>query len=188
MAGTRDPAPSVDVVSIPKTRGDCADGPRPCPHVTCKHHIHTDIGTLLPAGESCTLDVADRGGVSLDEVADILHFASRESVRLIEARALNKAKRSKSKAMAALREHVEDGVLEPTNRHLAKHGGHRDIELVPDAEAEAEQDASEIPSDPMCEHVWTAYLRASIAHGHEKRRVECEEPQVMFAFLLGATG
>lgn len=162
---------------IPKTRADCVDGVRPCPHVTCKHHIHTDLGTVLPAGETCVLDIADRGGVSLEEVCDILHYNSKESVRLIEERAIVKIRRSKAGPMVALREHVDEGELEPVNRNLAKHGGHRDIVDLPDVEVEPEQDAAPV-ADSLCEHVWAAYLRACNAR----------EPLPYMAYLLGMTG
>lgn len=37
----------------PRTRADCVDGPRPCPWVTCRHHLAIDVdawgGTLYAA-------------------------------------------------------------------------------------------------------------------------------------------
>ncbi len=27
----------------PKTRGECASGPRPCPWVSCRHHLYLDV-------------------------------------------------------------------------------------------------------------------------------------------------
>ena len=57
----------------PRTRGECVDGPRPCPWVSCRHHLYLEVrehnGHLWrnhPAAdpdelpESCSLDVADR--------------------------------------------------------------------------------------------------------------------------------
>jgi hypothetical protein len=44
---------------------------------------------LADMAESCSLDVADRGGASLEEVADSLNL-TREQVRTIELRALAK--------------------------------------------------------------------------------------------------
>jgi len=41
--------------------------------------------------ETCALDVADRGGCTLDEIAQIFHI-TREGVRLIEERALSHAR------------------------------------------------------------------------------------------------
>lgn len=53
----------------PKTRGECADVPRPCPFVSCRHHLYLDVDRLgniaehaadpLEMEASCSLDVAD---------------------------------------------------------------------------------------------------------------------------------
>lgn len=68
---------------IPKTRGDCVNGIRPCPYKKCKHFINT------VTGETCTLDYADRGGMNAREVAEELGI-SRQMVELIEKRAIEK--------------------------------------------------------------------------------------------------
>ncbi len=88
---------------LPATRGDCVDAPRPCPHTRCKHHLlditngnlpgHGRSGPRLPLltdmRETCALDVADRGGATLEEVGEILGV-TRERIRQIEAIALRK--------------------------------------------------------------------------------------------------
>jgi hypothetical protein len=88
-------------VERPKTRADCKDGPRPCPWVSCKHHLYLDVsanGSLKtyrpdedPSGliASCALDVAERGGVNLDEVGELMNL-TKERVRQIESAALAK--------------------------------------------------------------------------------------------------
>lgn len=53
----------------PKTRGECADVPRPCPFVSCRYHLYLDIvrGQVIPSTDkepdemehSCSLDEAD---------------------------------------------------------------------------------------------------------------------------------
>jgi hypothetical protein len=71
----------------PKTRGDCANGPRPCPWVSCRHHLAIEVaprGRLVvslpdPAlwtedTETCALDIADEGGVSAVRIAKALHL------------------------------------------------------------------------------------------------------------------
>ena len=96
----------------PRVRGDCADGPRPCPWVGCAHHLYLDGKPGAPSfqlnfpaletndgpdldalPDTCSLDVADRGEQTLDAVGKALNV-SRESARLIEAKALRKVERS----------------------------------------------------------------------------------------------
>lgn len=85
--------------SRPRTRGDCADGPRPCPWVGCRHHLAIEVGAggslklnfpdleVHEMGETCSLDVADRGAVTLHE-AGVHVGLTRERVRQIENSAL----------------------------------------------------------------------------------------------------
>jgi hypothetical protein len=85
----------------PRTRGDCVDGPRPCGWVGCRHHLMLDVNENTGAiranngleveelEESCSLDVADRGGATLEEVAQLMNV-SRERVRQIEAKGRRK--------------------------------------------------------------------------------------------------
>lgn len=101
-------------VERPATRGDCAGGARPCPFVSCRHHLAVDVnqknGTVkrnFPDREvweldqTCSLDVADRGGVTLEEVGSILNL-TRERVRQLETIAANKM------ADPALADHAGD--------------------------------------------------------------------------------
>lgn len=89
----------------PLTRSDCADGPRPCPLVSCKYNLYLDVsksGALKfnfpdveveDMKESCVLDVADRGGITLEEVGQIMNL-TRERIRQVELRAIDKVKNS----------------------------------------------------------------------------------------------
>lgn len=92
--------------TLPLTRGDCDTAPRPCPHVGCKHHLYLEAspttGTIKlnhPALQphelqvSCALDVADRGGVRLEDVAQLMGV-TRERIRQIEHQALQKLEAS----------------------------------------------------------------------------------------------
>lgn len=65
----------------PRTRGDCANAPRPCPWTSCKWHLG------FSGCETCSLDVADRGGSTLAVVAQAVGL-TRERIRQIETRAL----------------------------------------------------------------------------------------------------
>lgn len=83
----------------PQTRGDCAGQPRPCPWVSCKHHLYLDVHPssgairlnhpgveLEDMPETCALDIADRGISSLSVIAEHLGI-SHERVRQIEVQA-----------------------------------------------------------------------------------------------------
>lgn len=86
---------------LPPTRGHCAEGSRPCPRVSCRHNLYLDVEArggikvtfpdLEPEEltESCALDVADQGGITLEEVGALLNL-TRERVRQLEVRALAK--------------------------------------------------------------------------------------------------
>lgn len=102
----------------PTTRAECVDGPRPCPYVSCAHHLFLDVSAKTGAiklnfpdldpdelQESCALDVADRGGVSLEEVGAIMNV-TRERIRQLEVRALD---RMQGNGGHLLRELVTEG-------------------------------------------------------------------------------
>ncbi len=64
----------------PRTRGDCVDGPRPCPWSSCRHNLGLDVqrdGTIAFVDglqDSCSLDVADRNvgvGVSPKKIGEL---------------------------------------------------------------------------------------------------------------------
>src|SRR5678815_855568 len=81
----------------PRTRGDCAGGPRPCPWAGCRYHLYLEVspaGTIKLAfpdlepwdlEHSCALDLADDGGMTLEAVAQTVNV-TRERVRQIEDR------------------------------------------------------------------------------------------------------
>jgi hypothetical protein len=103
----------------PRTRAECAEGPRPCPFVSCKHHLFIDVSARTGAiklnfpdleawemTESCALDVADRGGTTLEDVGAIMNL-TRERIRQVEVKAL--AKLEALSDMSALRDYVDEG-------------------------------------------------------------------------------
>src|SRR6266567_1250109 len=87
-----------------RSRADCEQGFRPCPFVSCSHHLAVEVtkrGALVwnfPGREledltaSCALDVAEQGGATLEEVGRVLNL-SRERVRQVEFRALKELRR-----------------------------------------------------------------------------------------------
>ncbi len=87
----------------PRTRGECQNGERPCPWVSCTEHaIHGvlmghpggDIGAdaavslLETMPETCTLDVADQGDAGTLEAVSNMWGITRERIRQIEGKAL----------------------------------------------------------------------------------------------------
>jgi hypothetical protein len=106
-------------VDRPETRADCGNGERPCPFVSCKHHLYLDVSARTGAiklnfpdlevwemTETCALDVADRGGTTLEEVGAIMNL-TRERIRQVEVKGL--AKLEALKDMSALRDYVDEG-------------------------------------------------------------------------------
>jgi hypothetical protein len=86
----------------PRSRADCASGPRPCMFISCKHHLYLDVNPTTGSiklnfpdrevwqlDETCALDVADRGGITLEEVGTIMNL-TRERIRQVETRGLLK--------------------------------------------------------------------------------------------------
>jgi len=103
------------VESRPTTRGECVGGARPCPFVGCRYHLFLDVNMrtgsikfnfpdLEPEqlNESCALDIADRGGVALEDVGELTNI-TRERVRQIEVRAM-----ARLEVARPLRELVDD--------------------------------------------------------------------------------
>jgi hypothetical protein len=87
----------------PRTRGECANGPRPCPWVSCRHHLFLDVKEgryvrlnfpgkeLEDLAETCALDVADKGKHTLEQVGDLVNLTRRPVLR-IEQRAARQLK------------------------------------------------------------------------------------------------
>ena len=99
----------------PRTRGDCIDGPRPCPWASCRFNLRIEVkhdeirqnsatdeeGELL---ETCSLDVADRGPHGHREIGKFFGL-SHERIRQIEEKALA----TMAKRGAELREYSDEG-------------------------------------------------------------------------------
>lgn len=75
---------------------------RPCVRISCKHSLYLDInpetGSIkinFPDLEpwelkhTCALDVAERGGITLEEVGEIMNL-TRERIRQVEARSVRR--------------------------------------------------------------------------------------------------
>ncbi len=139
--------PESEDVERPAQRSDCVGGERPCPFVSCKHHLYLDVSARTGAiklnfpdlevwdmSETCALDVADRGGTTLEEVGAIMNL-TRERIRQVEVKGL--AKLAALRDMNALRDYVDEG---PTGRR-------RLPILANDAEDESEEDVEDDVDD-----------------------------------------
>ena len=122
LAGELDPEEQELLAEIeknrPRTRADCVNGPRPCQFVSCKHNLYLDVnpetGSIklnFPDKEiwelehTCALDVAEKGGITLEEVGAIMNL-TRERIRQVETRGLMK-----------LREATEKEPEQPPRKH-----------------------------------------------------------------------
>ncbi|HEX3771666.1 MAG TPA: sigma factor-like helix-turn-helix DNA-binding protein [Polyangiaceae bacterium] len=135
--------PEINDIVHPKSRADCVGGERPCPFVSCKHHLYLDVSARTGAiklnfpdlevwemTETCALDVADRGGTTLEEVGAIMNL-TRERIRQVEVKGL--AKLAALRDMSTLRDYVDEG---PTGKRR-----------LPVLTSEAEEDREEDGED-----------------------------------------
>jgi hypothetical protein len=144
-----------DDYAKPRERAACAGGARPCPYVSCKHHLYVDVSPRTGAiklnfpdlevwemGDSCALDVADRGGTTLEDVGAIMNL-TRERIRQVEVKAL--AKLEALRDMMALRDFVDEGPVGKRRLPVLSKAELRGIEgdAVPAAPAEAEAEAED---------------------------------------------
>jgi len=135
--------PETEDNERPRSRSECSDAPRPCPFVSCKHHLFLDVSARTGAiklnfpdlevwemTETCALDVADRGGTTLEEVGAIMNL-TRERIRQVEVKGL--AKLAALRDMSTLRDYVDEG---PTGKRR-----------LPILEKEADEESDEIGED-----------------------------------------
>jgi hypothetical protein len=138
----------------PRARAECADGPRPCPYVSCKHHLFLDVSARTGAiklnfpdleawemNESCALDVADRGGTTLEDVGAIMNL-TRERIRQVEVKAL--AKLQALRDMSGLRDYVDEG---PVGKRRLPVLAAKDVEEIDEEEDEDDDDFEDDADD-----------------------------------------
>ncbi|MDC3957959.1 sigma factor-like helix-turn-helix DNA-binding protein [Polyangium jinanense] len=149
--------PEVDYWK-PRTRAECADGPRPCPYVSCKHHLFLDVSARTGAiklnfpdleawemSESCALDVADRGGTTLEDVGAIMNL-TRERIRQVEVKAL--AKLQALRDMMGLRDYVDEG---PVGKRRLPVLAQSDDEDIDEEERDEDEDDDDFDDDDAAE-------------------------------------
>ena len=139
----------------PRTRAECATGVRPCPYISCKHHLYIDVSARTGAiklnfpdievwdmNESCALDVADRGGTTLEDVGAIMNL-TRERIRQLEVKAL--AKLNAVDEMLALRDYIDEGPV-----------GKRRLPVLTADDFEEERKGEEEDSEDALDHAESA--------------------------------
>ncbi len=132
----------------PKMRVECLDGPRPCPYVSCQHHLYLDVSSRTGAiklnfpdlevwdmNETCALDIADRGGTTLEDVGAIMNL-TRERIRQVEVKAL--AKLEALRDMSSLRDYIDEGPV-----------GKRRLPVIAVVEEEDDEDEFEDADDEV---------------------------------------
>ena len=118
-AEARRPRVSLRVVDPdrPRTRGDCVDGERPCPWLSCRYHLAVDVQrsgsiTINPLlledaitddgldlarlPETCALHVADRGQSPLRAIA-VITGTSFQRVKQVSTVAMARAAKKAGK-------------------------------------------------------------------------------------------
>jgi len=98
--------PEIMDYDRPSSRSQCRDAKRPCLYVSCRYHLYLDVNPVTGSiklnfpdkkvwelEETCALDVAERGGITLEEVGDIMNL-TRERIRQVEVSGLDKLKGS----------------------------------------------------------------------------------------------
>ncbi|MDB4941122.1 MAG: DNA-binding protein AsgB [Labilithrix sp.] len=149
--------PDVEDIARPVRREDCAQGERPCPFVSCKHHLYLDVSARTGAiklnfpdlevwemTETCALDVSDRGGTTLEEVGAIMNL-TRERIRQVEVKGL--AKLEALKDMSALRDYIDEGPV--GKRRLPVLQKAKPVVAEVEEDSEDDFDADEFASDAL---------------------------------------
>jgi hypothetical protein len=109
------PAPVFRLTTLPpRTRGDCLSMPRPCPFIVCRHHLSPERPgvPLSELAETCTLDLADRGPITLEEVGRAFGL-TRERIRQVEAKATKRAARNARRQQIEFELPIEQGSNAP---------------------------------------------------------------------------
>lgn len=94
--------PEILEYERPGHRSECRESKRPCLYVSCRYHLYLDVNPVTGSikinfpdkevwelEETCALDVAERGGITLEEVGDIMNL-TRERIRQVEVSGLDK--------------------------------------------------------------------------------------------------
>lgn len=120
--------PDVLDYDRPMTRSECRNEKRPCLYVSCRYHLYLDVNPMTGSikinfpdkeiwelEETCALDVAERGGITLEEVGEIMNL-TRERIRQVEVSGLDKLRHGE----ADLETFIDGRELQLTGRKFEK--------------------------------------------------------------------
>lgn len=179
------PASYPDGVSRPRTRGECVDGPRPCPWASCRHHTlldvtkagritmhRLDVEDLTMVDEdgdridaSCSLDLAEQGPRTLSQVGSLFGFG-RERSRQIEAAAIVSLR--SARGVDVLADAFAAGGFEDSTADrdtLALGSGPGSVDHFGEGDEQAEGPADDADASFLA-RMWRAYSARSEAHPH----------------------
>lgn len=174
-------------INRPRTRGECANVPRPCPWASCQYSLLVDIDAhghahevgLPETSTACALDVADGGESTLEDIAE-LAGVTRERIRQIESKAFEAIRGHRGRVLAEL---ADDGRTVDKGRSVGRSRLFKEQRESPEPAAErhredddytagmkvsffAEGDgADELVSDM----VWRLFAKDSTARGFDAR-------------------
>lgn len=88
---TADELRDLDAARVEAALGHCADVPRPCPFVSCRHNNFLERfpkadgdPSEVDAGDSCSIDVAMQGPHTSEEVAYVLELSEEQVDAVVE--------------------------------------------------------------------------------------------------------
>lgn len=100
--------PEILEYDRPMTRAECREGKRPCLYVSCRYHLYLDVNPVTGSikinfpdkepwelSDTCALDVAEKGGITLEEVGEIMNL-TRERIRQVEVSGLDKLRQGEA--------------------------------------------------------------------------------------------
>ncbi len=178
----------------PKTRGDCVGGQRPCPWHSCRYNLAIDVEhkTIthnfpdiepenIAPDRSCALDIADMGGVSLEDVAKMTNL-TRERIRQVQEKAIEKVEKKLIQSGAIDEDEFFMYEKKPRVGHAKSLFKNFKKEEAAEAVAETTDDLSLTDGDSISffsQHktaellvtarTWRIYMRTSIEKGFAKR-------------------
>lgn len=133
--------PQDETPTRPKKRGDCKDGPRPCPWASCRYHLQVDVvahssgskrvilrsdpDTWTESTQTCALDMADQGANEWTAISAIYNRPPNKTKRDDRPKRNNRGEADRQKAYQGLevmrqseimRELAEASGLDPDGR------------------------------------------------------------------------